>query len=83
MLAEQGAAELVLRGPRCRGRRLGGGIAGHVGVGQRRDDEHPAQEPDQRQQHRGRADEHRGPQHRIITPAQGAGSSRIGTSRMA
>jgi hypothetical protein len=47
VFTEQGAAELVLRGPRGRDRRLGGGVAADVGAGQLRNDEHPAQEPDQ------------------------------------
>ena len=70
VLAQQGPAELVLGHPGGRDRRLGGGVAGDIAVGQGRDHEHPAQEPDQRQQHRGRAHEGGGPQHRVVAPAQ-------------
>ena len=84
VLAEQRAAELVLRGPGGVYRGLGGGVAGDVGVGQRRDDEDPAQEPDQRQHHRGGADGRWRPAApgRRGGPAT-AGSSRIGTARIA
>jgi hypothetical protein len=60
VLAEQSTAELVLRRPRRAHGGLRGGVTGDVGFGQRRDDEDPAQEPDQRQQDRGGSDEGRG-----------------------
>ena len=46
---------LMLGGPRGVHRCPGGGIAGAIRAGQRRDDEHRPQEPGQRQHHRGGA----------------------------
>jgi len=56
----------MLGGSRGVHRCPGGGIAGDIGAGQRRDDEYPAQEPGQREHHRGSAHIGGHPQRQVI-----------------
>jgi hypothetical protein len=72
-------SRIWLGGPRRARRCLGGGVAGDIGVGQRRNDEHPAQEPGQQEHHRGGAHVGSHPQRRVIAPP----AKQIGTARIA
>jgi hypothetical protein len=81
VLAEEGAAELVLCGPGGVHGCLRTGVSADVGLCQRWDYEHPAQKPGQREDHRGGADPSSSAHHGVLSPPQSRRKKQDGHSQ--